>query len=805
MNKINMPLKVGAFLKGVGITSVELDEQNNLIFTLSDGTVENVGALNVDSEFNGRSTNPVQNKVIYAAVQELFRSIGQTDSNSEQRDEANKAELKALIDAVNDVLASHAQEYEEFRSYADTQLKRVSSGVVVTDNTVNSATIGEIHPISSNAVATMWRDKGYEFEALRFTEVGEYDVPSGVNNTYNAYVAQGSKVIALEGKVSISAGTYAEKVGNKLVISGTRPIAAIYYITKATPIFDLLIPSNVLRKDDVLENITAGSTLPVQSHAILMALTQKVDKVEGKGLSTNDYTNEEKAQVAENKANIATNAEQIAEHGTTLTEHGEAIAQNAEEIGGKADKNGRYDKLTSGFAANVVGDGSATEEVIGFRPTAGEERNVANTTYIDGERNEAARITAIKGNSLIYNQLVKDALSSDSSGNDGWYIRVGVSLATIDEDGMVSFVYNSSAIPQISQNVHFVGGDKYLILCYWNYPEEIFTLETANQIRIRQQSDRNGNTTTHIHTNTSEHIGYKVFFYTADGDLPFFSITLRSYANLQNKDLSFRSRTRIYNLTRMFGAGNEPTTIEELYQRMPVGVDINAYNEGELIDGHYSALRSTAFNQYNGRYAKVLAGVTYHATGDISSIGFATEEGGTTEDITLDNGKYTPTQNGYIYASGENICIHLCWSEYAHMEDMYEEYKPFVRDLSWIKKYFPNGMRSAGDVRDEIRYNAAEERWEAVQRVDRVAGEMANYALATPIVTPIEEDINLDYDCSDYGTEELISDGVSAPLVADVVYSPNALSTLKQVPDILRRLAVLEAKAVENTNVTMEE
>jgi hypothetical protein len=78
---------------------------------------------------------------------------------------------------------------------------------------------------------------------------------------------------------------------------------------------------------------------------------------------------------------------------------------------------------------------------------------------------------------------------------------------------------------------------------------------------------------------------------------------------------------------------------------------------------------------------------------------------------------------------------------------------------------------------------------------------MLNYELAEPIIIPIAEEINLDYDCSDYGSEELISDGVSAPLVADIVYAPNALATLKQVPDILRRLAALEAKSVENINI----
>lgn len=45
--------------------------------------------------------------------------------------------------------------------------------------------------------------------------------------------------------------------------------------------------------------ITPDGIKPVSGGALYTALQGKVDKVEGKGLSTNDYTNEEKAQVAE--------------------------------------------------------------------------------------------------------------------------------------------------------------------------------------------------------------------------------------------------------------------------------------------------------------------------------------------------------------------------------------------------------------------------------------------------------------------------------------------------------------------------
>ena len=121
-------------------------------------------------------------------------------------------------------------------------------------------------------------------------------------------------------------------------------------------------------------------------------------------------------------------------------------------------------------------------------------------------------------------------------------------------------------------------------------------------------------------------------------------------------------------------------------------------------------------------------------------------------------------------------------------------------------------------MRDEFRFNPTTQKWEAVQKVGVRAyaegdaedtsvttdGTNTNYALAFHYVNEVWEIPNLDFDVSDYGTEELIvEDGVaSAPLVADISYAPNALSTLKQVPDILKRLKALEsAVAQQTTNV----
>lgn len=49
---------------------------------------------------------------------------------------------------------------------------------------------------------------------------------------------------------------------------------------------------------------TNGSSNPVKSGGVYAALENKVDKVNGKGLSTNDFTNEDKSQISANKAGI---------------------------------------------------------------------------------------------------------------------------------------------------------------------------------------------------------------------------------------------------------------------------------------------------------------------------------------------------------------------------------------------------------------------------------------------------------------------------------------------------------------------
>lgn len=574
-----------------------------------------------------------------------------------------------------------------------------------------------------------------------------------------------------------------------------------------------------------------------------------------------------------------TNAVKDPETGKTLPEL----------LGDGVQSNGTYPKMTAGFAQEFVGDGSATPEEFSFRPTAGEDRNVANTTYYDGERNGVARIEKIKGNSVVANNCMGGGI-----GQNGY-------IVTKYEDGSFSVKRN----PEITSGLYFSDwflagktfiGHKYAFII--NYVasnilegeliDVYFYNITTSQYGPKIKKNGEGTSVVIV---TCNNVSSRPYI---------------SYGPNKEEELLVKSRYAI-DLTKMFGVGNEPTTVEELYQRLPKGIDLSQYDEGRIIDGNYEGIKTVGFNAFNGTYAKVCAGCSYYLGGNYISLGFTTEEGGTTEAIALPTSTesvgttpsdrlYTPSQNGYIYAEGENININLSWdTEYGYLNGTYQPYKPFERDLSWVAKYFPAtineetkyGMRSIGSVRDEIRFNSTTQKWEAVQRVGVVdlgslswetyaytsdntvyvarnnndgsgksVGLSTKYSLHTGSVasmpnltyfmrtdypkyiyicdnsystledfvasvqgmqfyfilkdakiTEITEDINMDFDVSDYGTEELIvEDGVaSAPIVADISYAPNALSTLKQVPDILKRLKALESAVASATATTNEE
>lgn len=531
---------------------------------------------------------------------------------------------------------------------------------------------------------------------------------------------------------------------------------------------------------------------------------------------------------------------------------------------------GYHPKMSVGFADNLIGRGEATAEEFTYRASAGMERSITDDT---------ARVKKIKGNSVVWNQ-----------------IRVGRRASV-----------NGLTIEKISDGqLHIYGTltDTFANLYEWNYT-------SVGYISGHQYAIHNLFTDSHI---------YMVYVYGEFANTSTYDDAIimansngvggNAYVRIVGdvgEEIDIYWKPNVTDLTKMFTAGNEPSTIEEFYARIPSGIDVNAYNEGEIISVNTEAIKTVGFNQWDEQWElgafntstgeqdissenirnvnpiRVLPNTTYYEkqpiannllmyvleyTQDGTYIGFKYVHNKTF--ITSPNTAYVNFYMANVYgpAYKNDICINL--SHTGIENGKYKPYTPFTRELPIIKKYFQNGMRSAGTAFDSIEWDSSKQKWVAVQRIGEVdlgslewmafsfnghpsfvtrnnnlgapsqqlyanilcskyekanldlwqkgkdkcidlnhpyyggagtedfiavrdtdytnatefksamQGVMLYYELAEPIVTEIEEEnINFDYYVEDFGTEEAIASVPSAPFRADVVYTFNAVDTIR--------------------------
>ena len=209
-------------------------------------------------------------------------------------------------------------------------------------------------------------------------------------------------------------------------------------------------------------------------------------------------------------------------------------------------------------------------------------------------------------------------------------------------------------------------------------------------------------------------------------------------------------------LTKMFGAGNEPTTIEDFYRLLPTNIDINAYNEGEIIDMRAEGIKSVGVNQWDeeleyGKWDDSKLEWDYNQSAMLKSKNFIPVLPNTQYRITNPSGiisryvyydkdkqyiSYVSATSNSIFTTPSNacymmfglgsayklpynndICINLSDTE---INGKYFPYTENAEDLSIIKDIFPNGMRSAGTAHDEIYYDKTTNKKFAVQRIGSV-------------------------------------------------------------------------------------
>ena len=523
------------------------------------------------------------------------------------------------------------------------------------------------------------------------------------------------------------------------------------------------------------------------------------------------------------------------------------IAKEVEQ-GGNVKADGVYPDLIAG---DLAGRGESVPAEFTFRASGGK-------SIKDGK----AYIKRIKGNSVVWNQKI-----------DKVYVDRDRSLNTREGESMISghkYLLNRSVAKK----------DCYVIVADDFYDYSIYEGQYSK-----------------IFTNAYDCV--------SDGVYP-----SRPHIYCTGES----GYVQLIDLTLMFGAGNEPSTIEEYEARKPIVEDEYAYNEGEVIPFTAESIKSVGdnawdeqwengyFNTDNGNNGaasgyirsknriSVISGEYYVSmpsnVGDFQVVGYdhdgniipGTINGASTFVISPNIGSIrfycnygSDTYNGGILISLK----HSGWKQ-----DTDAGYQPYWEDmlpLPIIRKYFPDGMKSAGNAHDEIRFNKTTKKWEKVQRIGSVdlgtldwwhnnegrmiaalaygvfnkvldnepanaicaqypikkyvhvytnnyglalsyqepylyvtvfdsaytdaatfkaamQGVILYYELAEPIVTEITDSFRDYYNVADFGTEQAISNILSAPFSADIIYQFNAVDMIRENYNEIERIKAALAK-----------
>lgn len=438
------------------------------------------------------------------------------------------------------------------------------------------------------------------------------------------------------------------------------------------------------------------------------------------------------------------------------------------EVDKKANTNEYYPAMAVGIADNLRGRGEAIDTRFTYRPSAGAGNSIADEGV--------ATMTRLKGNTIVWNQKIRNTIATVDSAI-GWRVRQGADNAEIIGDSIrFNFVSGVSANVLISQEVNFVKGHKYSITIKWLLNGELdeysraFRIRTSNDIYASQVVDFISDV---IKTPTLS--GVASVFFTPTNNAKYITIDPRKFTN--NIGQYAEICVKITDVTKMFDSGNEPTTIEELYERIPTGIDVNAYNEGELIPVNTESIETVGFNLfdeakvfseagmtltndgwqgevkklyrtlwtndfgYNGQicvYMKssVVSGspafrVRFHYTDGTNSDTYF--QLGATDSpkegfAVSDNGKVVDYIRGHYGDTGDilikKICINLSHSGVEN--GRYEKYVKSVIELPEIAQCFPDGFKSAGAAFDEINET------QAIKRVGVVDLGELNWVYGNP-------------------------------------------------------------------------
>lgn len=340
----------------------------------------------------------------------------------------------------------------------------------------------------------------------------------------------------------------------------------------------------------------------------------------------------------------------------------------ARENIGATGPNGYYPNMTVGLSENFVGTGEPTRRIFNY-DTAGGSADIS-----DGN----AEIDKIVGGTVAWNQLIPNSN------------RNYTNTSETDAKTFLRFMVQGTSSPYtvyVSKDF-YTGTGKYSALF------KPSSSTTGMQIK------HNGTVADLFMYKNTQFPLTANYVYMVTANIK--AVDAATTGGVVVQDLQF------FDLTQMFGS----TIADYIYSleqsQAGAGVawfkklfpnDYYEYNAGTLLNVNPAGIKTVGFNAYDKATGKaeLIGGNQYQITGTYTSLSYSTGDV-LTPDST---GCFTPTKTGELTVTGggANTCVHLTWSGYRNGD--YEDYWTRTRDIN-IQPYFPDGLKRAGTVYDEI-------------------------------------------------------------------------------------------------------
>lgn len=402
-----------------------------------------------------------------------------------------------------------------------------------------------------------------------------------------------------------------------------------------------------------------------------------------------------------------------------------------------AHKDGFYETLGAGTALNLQGN-SSKDATFTYR-TAGGTEDIASGL---------ATIHNIKGNTVVWNQIIKNGNFAD--GTTDWNVRQGASAVVSTDDGIVmECKTGTSKFPYLNKtSAIFTEKHKYY------YSAELKKINADSISNIKFQYSNLGGAAIVAQEYLCPNLTENYQKYSWISTCPYYeqnkyvclSISPTDYVNDEGQKWGVKNVFTI-DLTLMFGANNEPSTVEEFEQWLSDNVglkDYYEYSEPTMLSADANSLETVGFNLWDGSYSKdnswynatteAIGVDSNYAISDFISVFPNTEyfvKGTTGANVGMaffDKDKVnlkqsiaynnrtsftftTPTNAAYLKLSINKTLVNqtnlnLSWSGIRNGE--YEDYWKRTYPIN-VKQLtsngtviFPNGMNRVGNVYDEI-------------------------------------------------------------------------------------------------------